>query len=114
MFERIVWSLVSSFILRQIEKFKTSIDWEKVKDDAETRIRKMVPGTWFDDEAAEAVRYIIETVAIALGSKPQFEDIINLVATEKHDEASQRLKDLLVCSWNRDCAVPKAKRIVLS
>src|SRR5690606_25822605 len=73
MFERIVWNLVASLILRQIEKFRTATQWDKVKADAEARIRKLVPGTWFDDEAAEAVRYIIDTVATALASKAHLE-----------------------------------------
>lgn len=113
MIERIVWNVVTAFILRQIEKFKKSINWDLVKSDVALRVRKLVPGTWFDDDAADAVTYIIDTLQRALSSD-QIDDLIKLVAAKQYDDAIKVLRGVLVCAWSQQCAVPKAQSIVLA
>lgn len=114
MFDRVITSVVISFLLRQIEKFQKTIEWAVVKVDAEKRVRALVPGTWFDDEAVVAVNYIIDTMQTALGATEEFDAILKLLADKEYENAGLKLKDLLVCSWSQNCDNAKAKKMVLA
>lgn len=89
--------IVVSFLVRQITKFGRDTDWNKVKADLDVRIRKLIPGTWFDDEAAELAGVIIDAVAEALKSEDNWVKLLTLVAQQKWNEAL----DLLI-QWVKD------------
>ncbi len=113
MIERIVIGIVISFILRQLQKFNTTIDWVKVKADLDERVAAVVPGTWFDEEAVKAVNTVVDAVSCALTQTATFEEILNLLATEQWSAAAARLKEMILAVWNSGgCPVPKAQELV--
>ncbi len=112
MIERIVIGMVISFILRQLEKFNKTVDWEKVKADLAVRVALIVPGTWFDADAIAAVNVIVDAVACALTQSGAFDEILHLLATEQWSAAAARLKELIMAVWNGACPVPKAQALV--
>lgn len=99
MLDRILVNMVISFALRQVEKFETGVDWAKVSADAETRIRQVVPGSWFDDEAAAVVRALIDGIKSVLGEKAQLEGLIRTIAGGDWPAASVALTRLLLEGW---------------
>lgn len=113
MFNNVITSIVISFVLRQIEKFQKTIDWVKVKSDADIRVRALIPGTWLDDEASNAVAYMLDTLQVALSSKNDFNIILKLLANKKYEDAGVKLKDLLICAWSKNCQNQTAKAMVL-
>lgn len=114
--DRIVWNIVSSFVLRQIEKFNHSIDWPKLKADVEERVRKGVPGTWFDDEAVAAVDAILDTLQGALANAAAFQHILDLLQAGKYEDALKALRTLILGAWSATPAgatvTPKAQAIL--
>ncbi len=44
--EKIVVGMIFSFVLRQLDKFKSSLDWVKLKADMDERIKKAIPIAW--------------------------------------------------------------------
>jgi hypothetical protein len=99
MFQGIILNLVISFIVKQLEKFGDSLNWEKVKQDAEERIRKLMPGTWFDDEAAYVVNLVLAGVQEALEDADKFRTILKLLADKKYPEAFSAVKEFLLELW---------------
>ncbi len=114
MIERIVIGMVISFILRQLEKFNKTIDWEKVKSDLAVRVAALVPGTWFDAEAVAAVNAVVDAVACAMKQTGAFDEIMKLLADQKWSEAANRLKQLILDVWTGgSCpSTPKAEELV--
>ena len=94
-----VISLVIAFVVRQISKYGKEIDWAKVKADAEIRIRALIPGEWFDDEAVMLVNAIIDRAAEVMLNAAAIEKIMTLAANGKWAEAFAELKKLLVDGW---------------
>lgn len=99
MLERWAIGIVISFILRQLAKFQKTLDWAKVKADAEVRVRALVPGTWFDDEAVALVNMVIDRAAEVLSQGDAIEQLLKLLAEQKWTEALSMLKDLLLGGW---------------
>lgn len=95
-FEKLALRLVIQFALRQLEKFKHSIDWAKVKLDVEPLVRKFVPGTWFDQDAVDAVNQFVDLAACALAQTGALDEILNLLAAQDWNGAYDRLKVLLL------------------
>jgi hypothetical protein len=85
-----------AFALRQLAKWKDGINWETVKADLEARIRDLVPGELFDDEAAKMVRSVVDMIAGLLGDQAAITNIIALVIAGKMAEAMEALKDLII------------------
>jgi methionyl-tRNA formyltransferase len=90
---------VISFVLKQLEKFESKIDWEKVKADIDVRVRALVPGTWFDDEAVELANTVIDAIAKIMASSGQTKNILSLVANKKYSEAGKIIQDLVLKAW---------------
>lgn len=99
MINRWVIGIVVSFIMKQIEKFGASVDWVKVKADLEPRVRQVVPGTWLDADAVEAVNAVVDAAARALAATDALQKIIDLMANQQWDAAFVALKDLLLKVW---------------
>lgn len=99
MWDRLVLKLVVSFVMRQLEKFGTAIDWGKVKADLKPRIEALVPGVWFDAEAVAAVFAVVDAAARALSATHELQVIVDLLAAQKWSEALEALKTLLLSVW---------------
>ncbi len=102
MFQKLVMPFVISFVLKQLEKFQGSIDWEIVRADAEKQVRAFVPGTWFDDEAVAFVDRIIVLLRNALGQKDEQKNILKFLADQNYAAAAEELKSLLLAAWAVD------------
>lgn len=99
MLERWLISIVISFVLRQLAKFKQDVDWGKVRADMDARIRALVPGSWFDNEAVALCNSVLDGVIFVLGSSESIETILRLLAESKWEDAAAALKDLLMSVW---------------
>jgi hypothetical protein len=99
MLEKWLIGIVISFILRQLAKFQSSLDWTKVKADAEARVRALVPGTWFDQEAADICKIVLDAAEKALSSTTDLQAILQCLATSNWNGAYDLLKDLLLKIW---------------
>jgi hypothetical protein len=96
MVQRLVVSLVISFILRQVGKFKSDTDWRKIKADLDKRVRDLLPGTWLDDEGVLLCRSIVEVAQVVLSSDDKLQRVLELIADSKWDAAFAVLKDLIL------------------
>ncbi len=90
-----VVSIVISFVLRQIAKFTTKIDWKKLEADLDERIRKIFPIAWFDEDAIALVNTTMEIIKKVLGESDQLKEILELLAEEKFTTAVQVLIKLI-------------------
>lgn len=100
MLERWVIGMVISFVLRQVAKFKHDIDWAKVKADVDVRVRELIPGDWFDDEAVLAVNVVLDMVVAALSAQEDLERLLTLLAASDWQGAALALKELLLKVWS--------------
>ncbi len=96
MIQRIVISFVISFVLKQLEKFQDAIDWDKVRVDAEVRVRALVPGTWFDVEAVGLVDRVLLALKDVLGAGDELKKILQLLAKKDWPAAAEVLKGILL------------------
>lgn len=104
MFDKILIGMVINFVLRQLDKFTHAIDWAKVKADLEPRIRDLVPGRFFDDEAVAACNRVIDLVAAALASQADIDAILHLLAAQDWAGAFAKLRDLVLHVWSPSTA----------
>lgn len=96
MVERLVAKMMISFILSQIERFHDQIDWNMVEKEISEKVRELVPGGWFDDEAVKFVHIILVSFKTVLGQGNNIKPILELLALQKYDEAMNALKELLL------------------
>ena len=96
MIERLVAKMVISFVLSQIEKFHDKIDWEQLEKDLDAKVRDLVPGSWFDDEAVAFVHTILSAFKAVLGQGDHIKPILQLLAQKKYEQALVALKELLL------------------
>ena len=108
--EKIVLSIVFSFVLRQLDKFKTGIDWAKVKSDLDERIKKAVPIVWLTPAILALADTLIDDIQKALSAQDQLKKILDLLAANKWEEALVALKDFLLVIWGQ---APSAHQIAL-
>ncbi len=114
MLDKWLASLVINFILRQLSKFAGTIDWAKVKLDAEARIAALIPGTMFDDEAKAFVAALIDGAKSVLSSTAQWDAILHLVVAQNYTAALEALTALLKHVWlPTDPAGVKAKALLV-
>jgi len=99
MFERWLINMVIAFILRQLAKFGRDVDWEKVAADAEVRVRALVPGDWFDDEAVAIVHGAIAVVKKALAAEEDWARVLKHLAASEWNAALEALKELIGKIW---------------
>lgn len=104
MWDKIVLNVVIGFVLRQLAKFGRQLDWAKVKADAEVRVRALVPGTWFDDEAVAVVGAVIDACKVALAAESDWDALLHALAAQDWNGALAALKGLLARVWH-----PQAK-----
>lgn len=99
MIRKWIFSMAVSFVMRQLAKWQNGIDWTKVKADVEARIRALVPGDWFDDEAVSLVMVFIDALQSIMSATAALEAIVRLLADGKTQEAWQALRDLILEQW---------------
>lgn len=87
------------FVVRQLGKFGKDTDWAKVKDDFHARVMALVPGSFFDDEAAAAVDAVLEACQKLLSSGEALDHILTYLADQRYSEAADALKQLLFAVW---------------
>lgn len=92
-------NIVVSFILRQLVKFQTTLDWAKVKADLAVRVAAIVPGKWFDAEAVALCNALVDGAASVMSNVNAIDNILRLAAIEKWPEALEALKALLLGAW---------------
>lgn len=96
MLNKWIIGFVISFILRQLEKWQSTVDWDKVKADLKPRIEALVPGTWLDQSVVDLVFTFIDVVADVLKATGEIEAILKLVGEQKYQEAWEKLRDLIL------------------
>ena len=94
-----VIQMAIAFVMRQVAKWQTSIDWAKVKADVALRVADIVPGTWFDGEAIAMAHAVVDAAAAALAATEDLEKIIKLLVDGKVEEAWQLLRKLILGNW---------------
>jgi len=94
--KKMLLSLLINFVVHQLDKFKTAIDWGKVKADLDAHVRDILPGTWFDDEGVAIVNIALDYLAKILSQSDKEKAILELIAAKKYFEAANALKDLLI------------------
>ncbi len=114
MIQRMVISFVISFVMKQLEKFKGSIDWTLVQKDLDTRIRALVPGSWFDDEACAVVDAALASFKAVLGEGADLKKVLELLAGQEYSEAAQLLKDIVLGHLSQVHFASKVKESVLA
>jgi hypothetical protein len=87
--------LAITFVVRQLAKFGRDTDWEKVKVDLDQRVRKLVPGNFFDDAAVEIVFTAVDAIAEILTEEESWVKLLTLLAEGKTQEAVDLLIKLV-------------------
>ncbi len=100
MINRWVIAVIVSFVMKQIEKFGTTIDFVKLKAEVDVIVRDAIPGTWFDDDGVNAVNSVLDALSRALHSTAALESIIVLIAEQNWNGAFLALKDLVLKVWS--------------
>lgn len=104
-FEKWLVNALITFVLRQVKKFTTEVQWDKLKEDASARVRDLVPGEWFDDHVSSIAVTVLATCEHALKSENRLEKILLLLAEDAKDGkpdyegAAIALKSYLMKSW---------------
>lgn len=62
--DSVLLQLLLWFIQRQLAKFGSTIDWDKVKADAADRIAHLLPGDVFDSAVQHVVSEMIDMVGV--------------------------------------------------
>lgn len=88
-------SIVIKFVLGRLSVFTHAIDWVKTQHDLDEAIRKLIPGTWFDDAAVAIVDAALAAIKTVLGSADQLKPVLELLAAHKYMEAEQMLIAML-------------------
>lgn len=99
MIQKWVIGMAISFIMRQIGKWGSSIDWAKVKADVEGRVRALVPGEFFDEEAVTAVMALLDVAEKVLAATGDLEKIVQMIVDGKMQEAWAALRQLILDAW---------------
>ena len=99
MFERWLVGMVISFVLRQVAKFKSQINWTQVKADLEVRVRALVPGDFFDGEAVALCNVVIDGVVSVLSAQADLEAILTKLAASDWQGALDSVVALLKKLW---------------
>lgn len=96
MIQKLVMGFVISFVMRQLEKFRESIDWDLIKKDLDDRVRQMMPGSWFDDEAVIVVNAAVDLMRSALEQGNTIKHLLELLSAQKYDVAMTVIKDCVM------------------
>lgn len=89
-------TMAITFAVRQLNKFGEQTDWNKVKADADARIRDLVPGTFFDEFAVAFLNKVFDLCVEMLKEPEYMTQLMTLIAEGKLQDAIN-----LMMSWVR-------------
>lgn len=101
-FEKKVVELVLVFILRQLQKFRTQLDWTILKVDWEPRIRKAIPGEWLDQTGVDLAKALVDGARTALANTVAIQNILADIANGDWENAYTDLKALILAAVGGD------------
>jgi hypothetical protein len=93
-------TLALNFLMRQLERWGTNIDWVLFKADMKPRVEALVPGRIFDRAAVALVNELIDAVASVL-SGSELQRVVDLLLQGKNAEALAAVVDLLKRIWGQ-------------
>lgn len=96
MIQKLVVSFMISFVMRQLEKFHSSLDWDKIKRDLDERIRLMMPGSWFDDEAVLVANTALDMLRSVLEQGDNIKRLLELLTAKNYDDAARMMKEIML------------------
>lgn len=105
---KIVLNFVVAQIIKAIVKFDKQFDWDKLKNNLESKIRDIVPGYLFDDAVAALVGKIIASCDLILDFTDIIKNVIESVANQDFEGARIKLKQLISEVMNKQSGVFKA------
>lgn len=94
MFQKLIFDIAVSFILRQVAKYLESTDFEIIRQDLRELVRKTVIGDAFDDVAVEFIDRIIDCMVFIV-TNAELAGIIQYIKDKNIEGALKLLKDLL-------------------
>lgn len=96
MVDKIIWSVVLGFVLRQVKKFGTAFDPKVWLASVEEYIRKVIPGDFWDQDVIDMVAWLAMRLDKVLDTPEKIEALLEAVKDKKFSEALAILKDLLL------------------
>lgn len=99
MFQQWIIQAAIVFIVRQIAKFGSSLNWDMVKSDVDYRIRQLLPGTFLDNLGATLGLKVVVIAQGVLSSAEELQALADYAAAGKFEEALKYLKDIIVSDW---------------
>lgn len=112
MFEKLAMSMAISFVLKQLDKFKGTIDWAKVEADLDERVRALIPGTWFDDDAVNFVNSIMDGVKYVLADDSKVKGLLQQLAAQDWAGAASTLRALVSGAWTSGAVATNNKALM--
>ena len=80
-------TMAITFAVRQLAKFGENTVWDKVKADADVRIRDLVPGEFFDEFAVAFLRKVLDLGKDMMVDKDNMARLLTMIAEGKLNEA---------------------------
>lgn len=100
MFEKIAINMAISFVLKQLARFKTEIDWSKIEADLDVQLKKVIPGTAFDDEAMALLHSLLAAIKASLNNTSAIQDLLTVLAAGNWTAAAADLKTMISAAWS--------------
>jgi len=94
MFQKLIFEVVLSFLIRQIVKYGNSIDFDIVREDVRELVRKIVPGTIFDETVVQFVDTMIDGI-VYLFENLEITGVLEAIKNKDLNLALSILRDLL-------------------
>lgn len=102
MLEGWIINIVITFVVRQITKWGSEVDFEKIKLDIEPRIRAILPGDFLDDEAVSIMFFVIDKLSSVSNNAEALTGVFAAVAAKDMKRAIELLKELVRNSFALD------------
>ncbi|HAT75761.1 MAG TPA: hypothetical protein DCS19_02695 [Flavobacterium sp.] len=94
MFQKLIFEVVLSFLIRQIIKYGDSIDFAIIREDVRELVRKIVPGNIFDETAVQFVDTMIDGI-VYLFENLEITGVLEAIKNKDLNLALSILRDLL-------------------
>lgn len=88
---QIATNIVVGVVLDRLARFRADTDWTKVKIDADTKVRSIVPGEALDDTVVRAVNQAIDKIRDAMGETEEAAKILTMLAAGDFSGAAAEL-----------------------
>jgi len=94
MFQKLIFEVVLSFVIRQIAKYGDSVEWDLVREDIREYVRKIIPGDAFDETCVSLVDHILDGVEYLI-ENIEFSGVLEAIKSKDLKLAIQILRDLI-------------------